>query len=266
MLKILINMKNYLLAFIFILTSASLGLANGVTLDALELSGESFDAVSLEQKSMLTQLNDEHLDAAQRSEIIAKINALGLKLMSVELGRGHTLLETRVQAGENLSIIARRMACSVEILIRLNHISQPDRIFPNMRLLAPIPSRRLVVDKAHFELFLYLDDHLVRIYPVGLGAQGRDTPVGSTSISSSMAKFPAYTDRETGVTYPYGDPLNPVGSRWMGLSMGGGYGIHGTLDETSIGKAKSKGCIRLKREHLEELYEFVRVGDPVLIR
>lgn len=36
---------------------------------------------------------------------------------------------------------------------------------------------------------------------------------------------------------------SPVGTRWMGLSIPG-YGIHGTNEPKSIGKAASHGCIR----------------------
>jgi lipoprotein-anchoring transpeptidase ErfK/SrfK len=55
---------------------------------------------------------------------------------------------------------------------------------------------------------------------------------------------------------------NPLGSRWMGLSAKG-YGIHGTNVPTSIGKAASHGCIRMRKQDLEELFEMVTVGTIV---
>ncbi len=48
----------------------------------------------------------------------------------------------------------------------------------------------------------------------------------------------------------------------MGLSIKG-YGIHGTNEPKSIGKAASHGCIRMARKDLEEIYEMVAVGDTV---
>ena len=48
----------------------------------------------------------------------------------------------------------------------------------------------------------------------------------------------------------------------MGLSVKG-YGIHGTNEPKSIGKAASHGCIRMARKDLEEIYEMVSVGDTV---
>jgi hypothetical protein len=53
-----------------------------------------------------------------------------------------------------------------------------------------------------------------------------------------------------------------VGTRWMGLSKAG-YGIHGTNEPKSIGKAASHGCIRMGKADLEEFYALVAVGDRV---
>jgi len=58
---------------------------------------------------------------------------------------------------------------------------------------------------------------------------------------------------------------NPLGTRWMGLDKKG-YGIHGTNQPGSIGKAASHGCVRMRRADLEELFSLVRVGDSVVIR
>src|SRR4029077_13298342 len=72
-------------------------------------------------------------------------------------------------------------------------------------------------------------------------------------------------------TYRHGDlevapgKDNPLGSRWMGLSLKG-YGIHGTNVQSSIGKASSHGCFRMRKKDVEELYILVQVGDAVTVR
>jgi lipoprotein-anchoring transpeptidase ErfK/SrfK len=48
----------------------------------------------------------------------------------------------------------------------------------------------------------------------------------------------------------------------MGLGYKG-YGIHGTNRPKSIGKAASHGCIRMRNQDVEDLFERVEVGDPV---
>lgn len=49
------------------------------------------------------------------------------------------------------------------------------------------------------------------------------------------------------------------------LDLGDGYGIHGTDDPASIGKAVSHGCVRLHNEDVDYLYGLVPVGTPVYI-
>jgi len=49
------------------------------------------------------------------------------------------------------------------------------------------------------------------------------------------------------------------------LELGDGYGIHGTNDPSSIGHAASHGCVRLRNEDVEKLYDMVAVGTPVYI-
>ena len=59
--------------------------------------------------------------------------------------------------------------------------------------------------------------------------------------------------------------------RYMGvlgtrrLVLGDGYGIHGTNAPESIGRSVSHGCVRLKNEDIEKLYDMVPVGTPVYI-
>ena len=49
------------------------------------------------------------------------------------------------------------------------------------------------------------------------------------------------------------------------LELGDGYGIHGTNEPASIGHAASHGCVRLRNEDVEKLYDMVAVGTPVYI-
>lgn len=51
------------------------------------------------------------------------------------------------------------------------------------------------------------------------------------------------------------------------LDLGNGYLIHGThvYNADSIGRAVSHGCIRMKNEDVERLYDLVAVGTPVYI-
>jgi hypothetical protein len=49
------------------------------------------------------------------------------------------------------------------------------------------------------------------------------------------------------------------------LNLGNGYAIHGTNQPQSIGRAVSHGCVRVRNEDIEKLYEMVPLGTPVYI-
>ncbi len=59
-------------------------------------------------------------------------------------------------------------------------------------------------------------------------------------------------------------PDNPLGTRWMGLSVPG-IGIHGTDEPASIGYSESHGCIRMQVPDAEWLFAHVDVGTTVFI-
>lgn len=66
---------------------------------------------------------------------------------------------------------------------------------------------------------------------------------------------------------PYGTTqrryLGVLGTRR--LKLGDGYGLHGTNQPETIGRAVSHGCVRLRNEDIEKLYGMVPVGTPVFI-
>jgi lipoprotein-anchoring transpeptidase ErfK/SrfK len=49
---------------------------------------------------------------------------------------------------------------------------------------------------------------------------------------------------------------------YLGSSM---YRIHGTNEPSTIGQAVSSGCIRMTNDDVQDLYERVRVGTPVIV-
>jgi len=123
---------------------------------------------------------------------------------------------------------------------------------------AAATKRVIVVSLEDHKLALVEDGKVMKIYTVAVGKPSTPSPVGTFTITRRVAN-PTYS--HDGRVVPAG-PNNPVGTRWMGLSIPG-YGIHGTNEPRSIGKAASHGCIRMARKDLEELYPMVQVGDTV---
>ncbi len=124
---------------------------------------------------------------------------------------------------------------------------------------APAAVKRvIVISLEDRKLALVEDGKVIKTYPVAVGKPSTPSPVGTFTIERRVAN-PTYS--HDGRIVPPG-PNNPVGSRWMGLSIHG-YGIHGTNVPISIGKAASHGCIRMAKADLEELYPLVAEGDTV---
>jgi len=105
------------------------------------------------------------------------------------------------------------------------------------------------------------DGKVIRTFPVAVGAAVSPSPAGEFHIVHRVTD-PTYY--HSGVVIPPG-PDNPVGTRWVGLSQKG-YGIHGTNEPGSIGKARSHGCIRMRNHDVEQFFTMVNVGDTVEIR
>jgi lipoprotein-anchoring transpeptidase ErfK/SrfK len=121
--------------------------------------------------------------------------------------------------------------------------------------------RLIVVSIPQRKLVLMEDGAVKKVYAVAVGKASTPSPAGRFTINARVSN-PTYSHRGK-VVAP--GPKNPVGSRWMGLSVKG-YGIHGTNEPGSIGKAASHGCIRMGKADLEELFAQVEVGDAVEIR
>jgi lipoprotein-anchoring transpeptidase ErfK/SrfK len=120
------------------------------------------------------------------------------------------------------------------------------------------PKRVIVVSLEDHKLALIEDGQLKKVYRVAVGKPSTPSPTGTFTIERRVVN-PTY--HHNGKTVPPG-PNNPVGTRWMGLSKHG-YGIHGTNEPNSIGRAASHGCIRMARADLEEFYALVAEGDTV---
>lgn len=126
------------------------------------------------------------------------------------------------------------------------------------------------IDRNTFTLRLFRALRHVRTYQVAVGAWGYDTPRGMRTVLSKQ-KNPSWTAPNRpwaapyqGQTFPPGHPNNPL-KAWF-LALGGGYGIHGTTSEWTIGSRASKGCIRMRERDINRLAPLVPVGTPVRIR
>jgi lipoprotein-anchoring transpeptidase ErfK/SrfK len=126
---------------------------------------------------------------------------------------------------------------------------------------APRVNRRILVSLPDRVLAVMEGDRVVRTFAVSVGAADSPSPTGDFRIVNRVTN-PTYY--HPGVVIPAGRE-NPIGPRWIGLNRKG-YGIHGTNEPRSVGKAASHGCIRLRNGDIKVLFAMVRAGDRVEIR
>jgi lipoprotein-anchoring transpeptidase ErfK/SrfK len=121
-------------------------------------------------------------------------------------------------------------------------------------------SRSVVISIPDRKLAVLEGDVVTAMFSVAVGAAVTPSPTGEFRIVSRVSN-PTYY--HPGVMIPSGKN-NPVGTRWLGLSLKG-YGIHGTNTPSSIGRAASHGCIRLRNRDIERLFAMLQIGDRVEI-
>lgn len=108
---------------------------------------------------------------------------------------------------------------------------------------------KIVVNINTRTLTLFKQGSWYKSYPVAVGKPSTPTPRGIFRIKNKAI-----------------NPGGSFGARWLGLTAPGGrYGIHGTNNPSSIGKAVSNGCIRMYNSDVIEVADLVPVGTVVEI-
>ena len=118
---------------------------------------------------------------------------------------------------------------------------------------------------------------LLFLASLAIGRSGLYEP--GTYTVGRKAKWPRWTptpqmiEREPEIYAQYADGMDPgpgnaLGSRALYLFLGSRdtyLRIHGTPQPHLLGRAVSKGCIRMRNEDVVRLYARVRIGTPVVV-
>lgn len=185
----------------------------------------------------------------------------------------------QVASGERLGTIANKHACSWEFLARVNGIT-PKKLRSGQYIKIFKGPFHAVVYKHLFRMEIYLGapggpgSMYVASYPVGLGKDD-STPNGLWLCKAGdKIRHPRYYPPRGGDIIDPNDPKNPLGGYWIALEGQDGqaigkesYGIHGTIDPSSIGKMESMGCIRLRQEDISWVFDLLVDGkSKVLVK
>jgi LysM repeat protein len=171
----------------------------------------------------------------------------------------------QVAGGDAVAKIGRRFLIPAELVVKLNQLASANVIREGQTLKVIQGPVNIEIYKGRHELQAWLDQVCLRTYPIAIGASNK-TPDGTFVVKSKMKNPPYQPQHKSPSEFKAaGAPDNPLGTRW--IDIGNHYGIHGTIDPTSIGREVSEGCIRMHNKDVEELYDMVVAGgSKVTIR
>lgn len=131
--------------------------------------------------------------------------------------------------------------------------------------------RAIIVSLSDKRIFLFNGDKVVKSYPCAPGRPSWPTPTGDFKIISKDKNAPWYNPGSSwAASMPpviAGGPYNPMGDTKIGIDYPGVY-MHSTppSEWDSIGGFASHGCMRMLPHDAHDLYDRVKIGDPVFIR
>lgn len=185
-----------------------------------------------------------------------------------------------VKRSDSLIEIARRFDVGYSSIVAANPGVDPFIPTPGLIItiptawIPPVPETRpaIVVNLPEYRLYYFPKEATGSIvtYPLGIGEEGRDTPVGSYRVTAKIVNPSWYVprsirakNRALPIVVPPG-PRNPLGSHALRLSRNSIL-IHGTNRPWGIGRRSSHGCLRLYPEDIVKLFHLTHRGTQVVI-
>jgi L,D-transpeptidase ErfK/SrfK len=148
-------------------------------------------------------------------------------------------------------------------------------VVPQQIILPATVRQGIVVNVAEMRLYYYPNgSNTVEVFPIGIGQAGRETPRNWVTRVERKQEAPSWTPTantrreyasrgESLPAFVPAGPDNPMGL--YAIYIGKLYAIHGTNANFGIGLRVSQGCIRLRNDDIEHLFQNVPVGTRVQI-
>ena len=206
---------------------------------------------------------DPRFSAAEDAQLTDLLDRLA---GTVIYSRQHLLERAyEVQPGDTLDKIAEAYEVPWELLANINGIRDPRAVRPGDQLKVVKGPFNAYVSLSRFQLVLYLGNRYAGRFRIGVG-KDQETPEGKFVVLSKVTN-PTYYGQPV---IDKDDPSNPLGE--YAIDLGNSIWIHGTNDPQSIGRADSRGCIRLAERDVKDVFEILTVksdrtaGSQVMIR
>jgi lipoprotein-anchoring transpeptidase ErfK/SrfK len=175
-----------------------------------------------------------------------------------------------VEQGQELGLIARLYGVSMQDIIAMNELDNPDLLYVGQKLTIPAagiyePSaadapaaptntgKSIVVSTEEQRIYAYENGQLVHSYLVSTGLPDSPTVHGDFQIFVKYLK----TDMSGPGYYLPDVPYT--------MYFYQGYGIHGTYWHNSFGRPMSHGCVNLPTDQAQWFYNWAEIGTPVRV-
>jgi len=143
-------------------------------------------------------------------------------------------------------------------------------VLPTAHVLPAAPREGIVINLPELRLYYFAENGEILTFPVGVGREGRETPLGVTEIvrkQEAPTWYPPKSIRAEkpelpGVVPP--GPDNPLGEYALYFGWPS-YLLHGTNKPLGVGRRVSAGCIRLYPEAIEKFFPEVPIGTKVMV-
>ena len=183
-----------------------------------------------------------------------------------------------VARGDSLASIGARSGVSTRRVALENGLDPGKPLRPGQALqvtarhvVPPALEAGIVINPPQRMLFLFRAGRVAQAYPAAVGRPDWQTPLGEFTVANRQVDktwivSPSIQEemRREGkpvLTQVPPGPDNPLGPRWIGLSMPA-IGIHGTNAPSSVYGFRSHGCVRLHSDDVVRLFDAVAVGEP----
>ena len=195
-----------------------------------------------------------------------------------------TIISTRFE--DTFLQLATRFGVGFDELVMANPAVDPwlpgqgtQVVVPTQYILPDSKREGIVLNLAEMRLYYYPENphgapRYVYTYPISIGRQGWDTPVGLTRIIRKKQNPTWYPPQSIREEYERkGKPLesavppgpdNPLGKFALYMALPS-YVIHGTNEPRGIGMRVTHGCIRLRPDDIKDLFQRISIDTPVTI-
>lgn len=143
-------------------------------------------------------------------------------------------------------------------------------LLPSLHLLPAAPRKGIVINLSEMRLYYFRRDGTVETHPIGVGREGRLTPLGETKVVRKTAGPTWHPPQSIRAEKPWlpaavpPGPDNPLGAFALYLGWPA-YLIHGTNLPDGVGRRVSSGCVRMYPEDIAALFPQVKPGTPVTV-